>query len=157
MNTAAVSVNRGCNYVRLSLPDTACSLATCHRERAKAGTHLNIPPPPQRYLQKKIKKKSRESQVIGAMLLCRVAFSWTWRWHRDTAERPSHRCTSNFYRQRAGTMKAGRLHNCCVPLMKQNTCFGRSTHWTPTILILIEPFFSMCCYCSLKGAKRWHV
>ena len=59
MNTAAVSVNRGCNYVRLSLPDTGCCLATCPRDRAKAGSHFNPPPPPD--IKKKKKKKQRIS------------------------------------------------------------------------------------------------
>lgn len=38
-----MSVNQGRNYVRLSLPDTVCSLATCHGDGAKVGPHLNIP------------------------------------------------------------------------------------------------------------------
>lgn len=60
-----MSVNQGRNYVRLSLPDTGCSLATWHRDRAKVGSHLNI--------SQKIKKEE-DSQVFSAIFTAKLLF-----------------------------------------------------------------------------------
>lgn len=135
MNTVVgVCQLRGCNYVRLSLPDTVCSLATCHGDRAKVGSHLNIP----EKLNKKIKikkEREREAQVFGA--IAEVAFSEPEGDIRTPLKVTEHTAPSSFYRQHVGNahMTVGRLYNYRVPLIKQNTCFGHSAHSAPTILI----------------------
>lgn len=72
-----MSVNQGRNYVRLSLPDTVCSLATCHGDGAKVGPHLNIP--------QKLKERNKGRASGGRLQHWRGEREW-----RVASDRPEN-------------------------------------------------------------------
>lgn len=127
-----------------------CSLATCRGDLAKVGAHLNIP---FFFLFFSFfKKKERRRRNSGVLPFSRPPSLLPPRvWLSDSANavQPLHRNAD---------MNVGSLYNCRVPLIKQNTCFGSSAHWTPTVLMEIELFPPSAVIVCLffKGAKTSH-
>lgn len=122
-----------------------CSLATCRGDRAKVGAHLNIP---FFFLFFFFSKRKREEEEEETQVFCRfpdLLPPRVWRSKSADALQPLHWNAD---------MNVGSLYNCHVPLIKQNTCFGNSAHWTPTVLMEIELFSPERCNCyCFKGAK----